>query len=468
MWRLLRRKRAFFTVEPVCLVYMLASFFSYSVFQELMRSMVCRLTPDCITTGANSTQTTTTGCNVTSAVDQSVEAQSSHWLLYFNIAYGVPSILVSLLYGGVSDQIGRKPFIVLPIVGNIVNTIVMISVVYSNTSHVHYFLIGGFAGGLLGNFSIFNLAAYSYVADISTHSKRTLHISILESMTYLGATLSGLIGSFWLGSGGFGPPLAFIVGLDLLALAYVIIALPGTLIRSHELHCSSLVSGAATNVVEIVKVALNSWRMIFLLLIFFVVELNFLGITDTVILYTLGEPLCWSYSLVGYFLAASVFLNGVVSLFVLPFLTWIKFQDTSIVLFGLIAGAGSLLIMSFASKNWLMFIAPVVGALRGGVIPCVRSMLSKLTPAKEQGVLFSGIGVVESICSLCASALYNSLFPLAQRVTPGFCFSIMAGTLLIPSLLTLILHCHWKVSSHSDISRSRSSDEIEPLLNHHD
>lgn len=31
-----------------------------------------------------------------------------------------------------------------------------------------------------------------------------------------------------------------------------------------------------------------------------------------------------------------------------------------------------------------------------------------------------------------------------------------------------ILHCHWKVSSHSDISRSRSSDEIEPLLNHHD
>ena len=356
MWRLLRRKRAFFTVEPVCLVYMLASFFSYSVFQELMRSMVCRLTPDCITTGANSTQTTTTGCNVTSAVDQSVEAQSSHWLLYFNIAYGVPSILVSLLYGGISDQIGRKPFIVLPIVGNIVNTIVMISVVYSNTSHVHYFLIGGFAGGLLGNFSIFNLAAYSYAADISTHSKRTLHISILESMTYLGATLSGLIGSFWLGSGGFGPPLAFIVGLDLLALAYVIIALPGTLIRSHELHCSSLVSGAATNVVEIVKVALNSWRMIFLLLIFFVVELNFLGITDTVILYTLGEPLCWSYSLVGYFLAASVFLNGVVSLFVLPFLTWIKFQDTSIVLFGLIAGAGSLLIMSFASKNWLMFI----------------------------------------------------------------------------------------------------------------
>ena len=357
MWRLLRRKRTFITVEPVCLVYMLSSFFSYSVFQELMRSMVCRQTLNCSSTlGASNSTQTTTGCNVTSAVDQSVEAQSSHWLLYFNLAYGVPSVLVSLLYGGVSDQIGRKPFIVLPIVGNIVNTIVMLAVVYSNTSHVYYFLIGGFAGGLLGNFSIFNLAAYSYAADISTHSKRTFHISILESMTYLGATLSGLIGSFWLGSGDFGPPLAFIVGLDLLAIAYVVIALPGTLIHSHKLHCYAIVRGTAANVMEVVKMALKSWRMVFLLLIFFVVELNFLGITDTVILYTLGEPLCWSYSLVGYFLAASVFLNGIVSLFVLPLLTWIKFKDTSIVLFGLIAGAGSLLIMSFASKNWLMFI----------------------------------------------------------------------------------------------------------------
>lgn len=463
MWPLLRRKRAFFTVEPVSLIYMLASFFSYTVFQELMRSMVCRLTPDCSTSGANRTHQTTSGCNVSNAVDSAVEAQSSHWLLYVNVAYGVPSILVSLLYGGVSDLIGRKPFIVLPIVGNMVNTIVMLAVVYSGTSHVHYFLIGGFLGGLLGNFSIFNLSAYAYAADVSTHSKRTLHIGVLESMTYLGATLSGIIGSFWLRSGGFGPPLAFVIGLDLLVVAYVVVALPETTVRSHDLRHCSVVRGAVMNIVDVAKVSLTSWRVVVLLLIFFIVELNFLGITDTVILYTLGEPLCWSYDLVGYFLAASVFLNGVVSLFVLPFLTWTKVQDTSIVLFGLIAGAGSLLIMSFATKNWLMFLAPVIGAMRGGVVPCVRSMLSKLSPQHEQGVLFSGVGVVESICSLCASALYNALFPVAQRVAPGFCFGIMALTLLIPSVLILILHCHWKTPMENDILHS--SDEIKPLLN---
>lgn len=315
--------------------------------------MVCRLTADC--SSINSTHSST-GCNVTSAVDHSVETESSHWLLYCNIAYGLPSIMVTLLYGGISDQVGRKPFIILPIVGNMVNTIVMLVVAYSATSQLYCFLIGAFVAGLFGNFAIFNLAAYSYAADISSHSNRTLHIGVLESMTYLGATLSGIIGGFWLSSGGFGPPLAFIVGLDLLAIVYVCVALPETHVGIHEGNRSSLVRGAVVNIMDITKVTLNSWRMIVLLLIFFVVELNFLGISDTVILYTLGEPLCWSYRLVGYFLAASVFLNGMVSLFVLPLLTWMKVHDASIVLVGLIAGAGSLVIMSLATKNWLMFI----------------------------------------------------------------------------------------------------------------
>ena len=335
---------------------MLASFFSYSVFQELLRTMVCQLAANCTAASTNTTRVAA-GCNVTGDVDRSVEAESSHWLLYFNVAYGLPSILVCLLYGGISDLIGRKPFIVLPIVGNLVITVVMVAVVYSYTMSLYYFLVGGFVAGLLGNFAIFNLATYSYVADISSRSNRTLQIGVLEAMTYLGATLSGVLGSFWLSSGGFGPPLAFVVGLDLLAIAYVFLAVPETRVRSsHKALCSSLARDVVANVVDITKATMNSWRMVSLLLVFFVVELNFLGITDTVILYTLGEPLCWSYNLVGYFLAASVFLNGIVSLFVLPLLTWMKVQDTSIVLVGLVAGAGGLVVMSMASKSWLMFL----------------------------------------------------------------------------------------------------------------
>lgn len=47
--------------------------------------------------------------------------------------------------------------------------------------------------------------------------------------------------------------------------------------------------------------------------------------------------------------------------------------------------------VEFNYKEGFLFSAPVVGALRGGVVPCIRSMLSKLTLAGKQGVILSAV-----------------------------------------------------------------------------
>jgi hypothetical protein len=103
--------------------------------------------------------------------------------------------------------------------------------------------------------------------------------------------------------------------------------------------------------------------------------------------------------------------------------------------------------------------APVFGTLRGCVVPCIRSMLSKVVDKEKQGrqlyffarcialdhcvsnaiigMLFSGIGVVEATCTLVASVLYNSIYPLTREIYPGLCFFIMAIGLSLPFLLTM-------------------------------
>ena len=53
------------------------------------------------------------------------------------------------------------------------------------------------------------------------------------------------------------------------------------------------------------------------------------------------------------------------------------------------------------------------------------------------GVLFSGVGVVESACDLLASVIYNSLYPAVKKISPGFCFFIMAIALIVPLALTM-------------------------------
>lgn len=69
--------------------------------------------------------------------------------------------------------------------------------------------------------------------------------------------------------------------------------------------------------------------------------------------------------------------------------------------------------------------------------PPLVSLISLSLPLPLSGVLFSGVSVVEAICTLLASVIYNSLYPVTRSVFPGLVFYLMAGALLIPLCLTL-------------------------------
>lgn len=401
-WRKLHQPRVYLTVEPILLLFSFASFLSYTVFQELLHHLICQHTPNCSTTRIESDNvwngTTVPGgvrgggdgrCEIPGPIEQRVQTETSHWILYINIASGVPSILVSIFYGAVSDVKGRRLFMILPALGMIVNQAVVLCVVFlPNILPLPFLLLGSLVSGVSGSFSVFNFAVYSYASDISATSKRTVQIGILESMTFLGATLSYLIGGRWVNNIYFTAPLFCIIAIDIVIVVYVIVALPesvkmiqggtdGVNIDSssrqryqssgqhiqrqpeddnHTSLTCNLLKSSFTKLASFLKLLFTSWTLTLLLGMFFVVEINFLGITDTVILFALGEPLCWDTDLIGYFLAAKVFMNGVATLLLLPLLSLLRFSDVWLVVVGLVSGGLGLLLLGSSTHTWMMFI----------------------------------------------------------------------------------------------------------------
>lgn len=385
-WKVLHQPRVYITVEPILLVFMFSQFLSFSVFQVFLLKKVCELNANCSSPAPESNNTLlllsspppddsfdTDSCrNASSVVDQQVQAQTSHWLLYINIATGLPSIFLSIFYGSLSDLIGRRLFILLPTIGAMLNTAVILVVNYIPSLPVHVLLVGAFFNGIYGTYSVINFAVYSYASDVSAHSGRTRQIGVLESMTYLGATLSQIIGGVWVyKTSSFAQVFWFILACQALVMLYTIIALPESLklhrrnnhLQHHSSHrnhlshrCGKQLKELGLHLFRFLKLLFSNWKLALLILTFFVVEINFLGITDVVIIYAHGEPLCWNFDLIGYFLAAKVFLNGIASLIVLPILVLLKVPDAMIVLVGLLAGAAALVIMGLASVTWVMFL----------------------------------------------------------------------------------------------------------------
>ena len=386
-WRLLHRPRVYLTVEPILFLFSFASFLSYAVLQEFLYHLVCQRTPNCLEPSHNGTTTFSDeeggGCPVPGPVQQLVQKETSHWVLYINMASGVPSILVSILYGHISDLKGRRVFMILPALGSILNQTVVLLVVYlHHTLSLSFLLVGAFALGIGGTFPVFNFAVYSYVSDVSSQAKRTVHISILESMTFLGATASLLVGGRWVNNIHFAGPMYCIIAIELVVVAYVIVALPESIPKQRGApqqqpslssqgsstypeqfspqrprhHMCELLYSSCINLVAFLKLFFWSWKLILLLGMFFVVEINFLGINDTVILFAQGDPLCWGTDIIGYFLASKVFLNGLATLFVLPLLSLVGFRDADLVVVGLVAGGAGLALMGSSSHTWMMFL----------------------------------------------------------------------------------------------------------------
>lgn len=368
LWRTLHRPRTWLTVEPVLLLYMFSNFLSYSSLQEFLEYLICSHTTNCTLTSISSSLN---ACEVlVNAVDEQVQTETSHWLLYLNIASGVPSILMSLLYGSISDELGRKLFIVLPAIGSAFNAAVVLQLVYlRETLPVAFLLIGSVVVGFFGNFSIINFAVYSYASDISVCNKRTRQLGILESMTYIGGTISLLLGGVWIKtSQSFSPPFWCIIACNIVIVVYVIVALPeswnfnkastdGVNFQvEYFRRVKSLCKSIGKNICDYFALLLTNWRVAVLMTIFFVVEINFLGITDVVILYTIGEPLCWASDLIGYFLALKLFFNGISLLVILPILLAIGLSDTVILSLGLISGSSALVIMGLSTRTWMMFL----------------------------------------------------------------------------------------------------------------
>jgi len=380
---------------------MLGSFLSYPVLQQLIYSMICEDTKGC-DNGARGRNETNSHCGKSSDVEQHVQTTTSHWLLYINIANGLPSILTALVAGGASDHIGRKILIITASAGGTINMIIIL-VTYYAALPKYVFLFGALISGCMGGFTVVNLAVYSYMADICSIHDRTCRFGILESMTYIGGSLGGLIGGLWLKSGSYVQPFYAVAALHIAVfLACIIPCLIPESVKTKKAATFNLATILQQNVKSFFEIFVHGEHfkvLLPLLLIFMFVEINFLGLSDVVVLFSLGKPLCWSPENIGYFLSLKVAFNGFASLFLLPLLSK-KLKDTVIIIVGLLSGAVALVVLGLSYYSWIILtgkvlnalnlnyflhVVPILGALRGCVVPVLRAMMSKYCPRDKEG-----------------------------------------------------------------------------------
>ncbi len=203
------------TVEPVLFGFMLCVFLAFPVQEQLVYKKLC-----------NSNYNNTICDNI--KVDKKlkheenvVQSLTMKWMLYLNMASTFPSMLAATTIGPCSDKVGRKLFMILPLVGNAINAASMIANSYYDNWPVAYMLFGSIVSGFFGNFAMVLMAVFAYLSDITTEKSRTLRLTLLESMTFVGGCVGELISGVMVDHVGYYITFCLVLGILILTLLYV-------------------------------------------------------------------------------------------------------------------------------------------------------------------------------------------------------------------------------------------------------
>src|ERR1044072_7329629 len=301
-------------------------------------------------------------------------------------SYSVMQLIFSPILGGLSDKYGRRPVLLLSIIGTGIGFLIL---GLAKTLAMLFFgrILDGITGGNIST-------AQAYIADVTTEENRAKGMGLIGAAFGLGFILGPAIGGI-LSGWGIHVPFFFAAAMCFANAVLLYFTLPETVTSDHPAK-----HRAGGRSLRQVGRAPKEPKLAFVLAIYFLFSVAFSVMTTSFSLYTMfrfgydAQHTGYLFAYVG--LIAVIIQGGLIGRLVK------RFGELPLVIFGALCFAISL----FA----VPFVGPAAGGLAGLLIgggvfsmgnslatPALTSLASKSAGPAQQGVV---LGVTQSTASL--------------------------------------------------------------------
>ena len=317
-------------------------------------------------------------------------------------SYSIMQLIFSPVLGSLSDKYGRRPVLLLSIIGTGIGFLVL---GFARTLFMLFVgrILDGITGGNIST-------AQAYIADITTKENRAKGMGLIGAAFGLGFIFGPALGGI-LSQWGIHVPFIFAAALCFANALLLYFTLPETLTGNHPAKNSAAGGRSLRHVIA----SLKQPRLSFVLIIYFLFIVAFSIMTTSFSLYTMfrfGYDATHTGYLFAYVgLIAVIIQGGLIGRLVK------RFGELPLVIFGALCFAISLFAVPFVGPAAGGLAALLIG---GGVFsmgnslatPALTSLASKSADSAQQGIV---LGVTQSVASLAravgpflAAVLINS------------------------------------------------------------
>jgi DHA1 family tetracycline resistance protein-like MFS transporter len=335
--------------------------------------------------------------------------------------FAVMQFLFAPVMGNLSDRYGRRPILLLALLGFGIDYIVLaLAPTYG------WLFLGRVIAGITG--ASFTTAS-AYIADISTDENRAKNFGLIGAAFGLGFVLGPALGGF-LATWGIRAPFYAAAALCLINFLYGYFLLPESLSKENRRPFD----WKRANPLGSLKFLTKHPEIGELAVCFFLIYLGAQAVQGNWNFFTIYR-FGWSEKMVGISLAVVGVLVGAVQ----AGLTRVvnpKIGDEKSIYLGLALYALGMVLFAFATESWMMFAFLIPYCLGGICGPSLQSVISGHVPAGQQGELQGALTSLMSVTTIIGPLLMNSAFTYfttdkAPFHFPGIHFLIGAVCMLI-------------------------------------
>lgn len=321
--------------------------------------------------------------------------EASRYGGYLLFAFALAQFLFSPLVGSLSDKYGRRPILLISLLGFGVDYIIL-----AFAPSYEWLLIGRIIAGITG--ASFTTAS-AYIADISTDEDRSKNFGMIGAAFGLGFIIGPLLGGI-LGHYGLRWPFYAAATLSFCNFLYGFFILPESLPVEKRRNFVWVKANPVNTLIKLSNYKGIGWFLI----AFFLLHVGSHAVQSNWGYFTMYK-FQWDEAMVGYSLAAVGLLVGLVqAVFAQLVAKSIGVNNSVILGFGLYT-IGMFLFAMARSTEW-MFIFLIPYCAGGIAMPNMQSIIVKSVAENEQGELQGGLTSLMSVSTIIGPLMMTSVF----------------------------------------------------------
>ncbi|MBC7532605.1 MAG: TCR/Tet family MFS transporter [Oligoflexus sp.] len=361
-------------------------------------------------------------------------AEVSLYYGFFLSSYAAIQFFASPILGSLSDRFGRRPVLLMSLLGAGIDYILM-----ALAPTLSVLFVGRAISGLTGASMT---VASSYMADISDDSNRSKNFGLIGAAWGSGFIIGPALGGIFQTLGHNGPFIAAAV-MNLLNFGFGYFILPESLAAIYRRPLSLRSMNPFASLMKVLKPSSLSIFIWIYFLVYFASQVHAVNWT----LYT-QLKFGWTAWQVGLSLAfygvSSAASMTLIPRYLLPYI-----GEYQLFLVGMIISSLSFVLFGFIPQAWMIYPLIAVFALSAMTIPTLQSIISKDTLPSEQGELQGSLVSLGSICAVIAPFVFTQIFMTFTESRSGYYFPgaayVAAGGITFLALLFAVPHVRRRI-----------------------